>query len=210
MEDKNAPDKKEIDEIISKELSRRQFMRVVGTFTIVACVPLLGSADEVPDSSLPASLGYILVDSKKCQGCATCMIACSLINEGCVNLSLSRIQVIQDPTAGWPDDIGLYQCRQCLEPACVSACPAGAIHVEKANGFIRYVDKTQCVGCGRCFRSCPHEPARSMVAPDDAFSGNRKSRKCDLCLNAPYHWDSAGGGVNGIRACESLCPWTGR
>lgn len=64
MEDKNAPDKKEIDEIISKELSRRQFMRVVGTFTIVACVPLLGSADEVPDSSLPASLGYILVDLK--------------------------------------------------------------------------------------------------------------------------------------------------
>ena len=45
-----------------------------------------------------------------------------------------------------------------------------------------------------------------MVAPDPLFGGTLKSRKCDLCLNAPYHWDPAGGGVEGQQACVASCP----
>ena len=44
------------------------------------------------------------------------------------------------------------------------------------------------------------------MAPDDTFEGSRKSRKCDLCANAPYHWDDAGGGPEGTQACVEVCP----
>ena len=43
----------------------------------------------------PLSGGYLLTDSKKSQGCQLCMMTCSLVHEGEVNLSLARIQVMQ-------------------------------------------------------------------------------------------------------------------
>ena len=48
-------------------------------------------------AAIPASQGYLLVDTKKCQGCATCMLACSLVHEGKQSLYLARIQVLQNP-----------------------------------------------------------------------------------------------------------------
>lgn len=51
------------------------------------------------------------------------MLDCSLVHEGAENLSLSRIQIIQDSFQKWPDDVAIEQCRQCVEPACVEACP---------------------------------------------------------------------------------------
>ena len=65
------------------------------------------------------------------------MLACSLVHEGYICQSLSRIQVLQDSFIGWPDDIDIEQCRQCLDPACVEACPVGALHVDTENGNIR-------------------------------------------------------------------------
>ena len=74
--------------------------------------------------------GYILVDSKKCQGCQSCMMACSMVHEGEINLSLARIQVMQNILSNWPDDIKIVQCRQCANPLCVPACPTGALYVD--------------------------------------------------------------------------------
>ena len=42
----------------------------------------------VPGEIIPESKGYLLVDSKKCTGCASCMFACSLAHEGKLNLNL--------------------------------------------------------------------------------------------------------------------------
>ncbi len=33
------------------------------------------------------------------------MLVCSLVHEGEENLSLSRIQILQDPFGRWPDDL---------------------------------------------------------------------------------------------------------
>ena len=73
--------------------------------------------------TLPLSEGYLLVDSRICQGCQSCMMVCSLVHEGEANFSLSRIQVMQDILRNWPDDIKIVQCRQCANPLCVEACP---------------------------------------------------------------------------------------
>lgn len=149
--------------------------------------------------AFPVSGGYLVVDSRKCQGCASCMMACSLVHEGKENLNLSRIQMTQDSFAGTYEDLILAQCRQCVYPACVEACPTGALHPDQANGGVRMVDDSKCIGCMRCIEACPYQPARIQW---NAESG--KAQKCDLCADTPF-W-SEQGGVEGKQACVEVCP----
>ena len=137
----------------------------------------------------------------------SCMLACSLVNEGVENLSLSRIQIIQNSFEKWPYDLTIEQCRQCVDPACVAACPEDALGVDTLFGNVRrVVDIEKCVGCGACVEACPYTPSRSVVMPDEMHGGDLKARKCGLCADAPYHWDPAGGGPKGKQACVEVCP----
>lgn len=149
--------------------------------------------------AFPLSQGYLLVDSKKCQGCLSCMMVCSLVHDGAASLSLSRIQVMQNILKKWPDDIKIAQCRQCANPVCVRACPTGALYVDTANGNVRVIDESKCDGCQKCITACPFLPQRIMWNPE-----TRKAIKCDLCLNTPYR--SKKGGPDGSQACVEICP----
>jgi len=98
------------------------------------------SGGEIKDSGR-----RLLIDQKKCQGCMTCMLACSLVHEGKENLSLSRIQVVQSSFEKYPNDINTRygeSCDLCLDTpywneqggvdgkqACVEACPLGAVRL---------------------------------------------------------------------------------
>ncbi|NMC31003.1 MAG: 4Fe-4S binding protein [Veillonellaceae bacterium] len=44
-------------------------------------------------------------------------------------------------------------CRNCLAHSCIASCPRKAISVVANRSFI---DKTKCVECGLCKRSCPY------------------------------------------------------
>ncbi len=95
------------------------------------------------DEGIKGKRGYLLIDQKKCQGCMTCMLVCSLVHEGKENLSMSRIQVIQSSFEKYPNDIEtrpVESCDLCLDTpfwneqggvegkqACVEACPLGAV-----------------------------------------------------------------------------------
>jgi protein NrfC len=182
--------------------SRRDFLTfsrniIIGTGVLGLAPGLIWLDNAV--AAIPASEGYLLVDTKKCQGCASCMLACSLVHEGVENLTLSRIQVIQNSFESFPEDVTIEQCRQCVEPACVEACPVDAIEASAKYGNVRMVDETKCIGCGDCAEACPYVPSRAVVSDE-------KSRKCDLCTVTPYHWDDAGGGPNGKQACVEVCP----
>jgi protein NrfC len=209
-------------------VTRRDFLKVTGAIVIVVgtggCsffeseeTPTPTSAPTptntpgsdqilVPADGIPPADGYLLVDIKKCQGCASCMLACSLIHDGVESLSLSRIQVMQDSFAPFPTDLTIEQCRQCVSPPCVEVCPTDALEPDPRYGHVRIVDKAKCIGCGLCFDACPYTPSRSFLAADEAYDNEAKARKCDLCANAPYHWDAAGGGPDGKQACVAVCP----
>jgi protein NrfC len=205
-----------------RKITRRDFIKVTGAIIMVAGMggcgrsgddesPTLadGSAEEpilVTADGIPPADGYLLVDTEKCQGCASCMLACSLIHEGVESLSLSRIQILQDSFESFPNDLTIEQCRQCIDPACVKACPTGALAAHAGHGNVRMVDKEKCIGCGLCHDACPYAPSRAFVAVDRAYDDKIKSRKCDLCANAPYHWDEAGGGPEGKQGCVAVCP----
>jgi protein NrfC len=190
-----------------KTFSRRDFIRLSGGAALT-----LGASGLFPGmfwvdeglAAIPASEGYLLVDTKKCQGCLSCMLACSLVHEGVENLSNARIQVIQDSFNSFPDDLTLEQCRQCVDPACVKICPRDALTVNSKHGNVRMVDEDKCIGCGSCVKACPYTPARTIPAMN--ANGYRVAKKCDLCANTPFHWDEAGGGPKGKQACVEVCP----
>ena len=129
--------------------SRRDFIKLSGaTFLslgIGGCQSLAFWKTEEEVAVIPVAEGYLLVDMKKCAGCYSCMLTCSLVHHGEENLSLARIQVVQDPFEPFPNDIYLSQCRQCVEPACVEVCPVEALRAEPKFGNIRVVDQEKCM-----------------------------------------------------------------
>jgi protein NrfC len=182
-----------------KHISRRNFLKFTGTVAIGAGVlPKLIWVDEAI-AAIPISEGYLLVDTKKCQGCLSCMLACSLVHEGTENLSLARIQILQNSFGKFPDDLTIAQCRQCVESPCVEACPEKALFVDKKQGNIRIIDVKKCIGCKACIQACPFEPGRALWNPE-----KKRALKCDLCSDAPF-W-SEKGGVKGKQACVEVCP----
>jgi protein NrfC len=199
-----------------KGVSRREFLTgaglVIGGAAVGAAVGTVvvksgaqpaakigqGNLLSSVQAAIPVSTAYLVVDSLKCCGCQTCMMACSMVHDGVADTSLSRMQVTQDPFVPFPQDLNVYQCRQCVTPNCVLSCPTGACHVDDANGNVRVIDQDKCIGCGTCITACPHPPHRTVFNPD-----TKKASKCDLCINTPY-WGEKGG-PNGKQACISVC-----
>jgi protein NrfC len=194
--------------------NRRDFLKASGTVYLVAAVgcskeaaqehpktPPEPPTEKVDASKIefPPSQGYLLVDFRKCQGCLTCMLGCSLAHEGKENLSLARLQVVQDPFCRFPEDVALEPCRQCVDPECVKSCPTGALHVDKNNGNIRTVDREKCDGCLNCVQACPFDTGRAIWNHERG-----RAMKCDLCADAPY-W-SEKGGPDGKQVCVEVCP----
>jgi protein NrfC len=193
-----------------KRYTRRDFLVTGGA---VAAVDAFGAGAQAkkpssataqkpsknPGVSYPASKGYLVYDSKKCAGCVTCMLSCSLVHQGKENLSLARIQVIQNAFGKFPDDLKMAVCRQCVTPVFVQQCPTGAAFVDSAHGNVRRIDLEKCIGCKTCLSACPQQPNRTVFNP---VLG--KSSKCDLCLDTPY-WNEKGG-PSGKQACVEACP----
>lgn len=184
-----------------KKIARREFLTgsgaVIAAGALGVCAPQPAEGASV--AYLP-STGYIVYDSRLCLGCQSCMFACSLTHEGEANPALSRIQIIRDAPSftKYPYDIVMSVCRQCVSPLCVQNCPTGACHVDEANGNVRRIDQSKCIGCQRCITACPQRPHRTVWNPV-----KMKSTKCDLCIDAPF-WGKKGG-PSGTQACIETC-----
>ena len=125
----------------------------------------------------------ILTDITKCIGCLECVAACKKTyglemdvprvwqkNDG---LSANNwTSVIQKPNKHFIRK----QCRHCLEPACASACPVGALHKTDFGAII--YDSDKCLGCRYCMMACPYGIPRY-----DWEEAVPYVRKCIMCYD---------------------------
>ncbi len=65
-------------------------------------------------------------------------------------------------------------CNHCLNPACVAACPSGALHKRGEDGVV-VADPSRCRGWRHCVSACPYKKTYFNWA-----SG--KAEKCILCF----------------------------
>ena len=117
---------------------------------------------------------FILVDYEKCHGCNSCTLACSIVKTGKFNIEKANISIVEIHHSGLTLPVF---CLQCLDPACMEACPAGAIYRNEENGAV-IINENLCVGCKMCIMACP------IGGPwiDDE---NHRIMKCDLCGGDP-------------------------
>jgi len=64
-------------------------------------------------------------------------------------------------------------CEHCLNPACVAACPSGAIYKREEDGIV-LIDQDKCRGWRMCVSACPYKKIY--------YNWNTgKSEKCTFC-----------------------------
>jgi formate dehydrogenase iron-sulfur subunit len=124
----------------------------------------------------------ILTDVTKCIGCQECVRACKLANGLGPELphrwnladglsARSWTSVVEGPRGSFVRK----QCRHCLQPACVSACPVAALR-QTDSGAVIY-DRERCMGCRYCMMACPFGVPRYEWDQPVPYV-----RKCTLCL----------------------------
>jgi len=65
-------------------------------------------------------------------------------------------------------------CNHCTHPACVEACPAGAMYKRPEDGIVLR-DEERCTGSRRCMRACPYKKIYFNHA-------RNVSQHCNLCF----------------------------
>ena len=194
------------------KIKRRDFLKgLAGSAVLAVASPAMAASSE--KSRLPDALG-ILYDSTLCVGCQVCMVACKKANnmpiefsgpqqqwDNPVDLSSKTLNIIKVYENGTPKakdrEIDGYafvkrHCMHCVDPACVSACPATAMTKDPKTGIVSY-NKDACIGCRYCQVACPFDIPKFEW--DNPFP---KIVKCQLCS----HLIAKGQ----ISACCSACP----
>ena len=134
-----------------------------------------------------------MIDTTRCISCRACQVACKrqhhldaekthfFMTAGYQNplhRSSRTWNLITFNESVGPEgfrwEFGRRQCFHCLEPACVTACPVGALH-KKDSGPVCY-DESRCLGCRYCQIACPFNAPRF-----EWDSAMPEIKKCDLC-----------------------------
>lgn len=132
----------------------------------------------------------LVIDSKKCIDCKSCVVACRAENN--VPLGYSRNWIDEEHRGQWPKLLAAFepgQCQHCQSPACVRVCPTGASY-QRPDGIV-VINEAECVGCRYCIIACPY---------DARFFREDKGvvEKCDFCAKRVDRGE--------LPACVETCP----
>ena len=134
----------------------------------------------------------MLIDTTWCVGCQACEEACQAVNNlpaDCDQSDLSACKFTKVFERG--DYYVRKMCMHCIDPACASVCPVGAMQ-KTEEGPVVY-DEDKCIGCRYCMQACPFQiPTYEWDSPVP------RVRKCWFC------YDRVAEGKQ--PACAEECP----
>jgi anaerobic dimethyl sulfoxide reductase subunit B len=133
----------------------------------------------------------ILFIQKKCIQCHGCEVACKSWRNVEIGVNWRRVNICWH--GGYPDVKMvpvMVACLHCAKPACVAACPTGAIEKRAADGVV-LVNQEKCIGCKVCLEACPYSVPQ--------FGADGKMQKCDRCFQETD-------GRCSVPPCVATCP----
>jgi len=195
---------------MSTPINRRQALLGIvglgGTVAETLAAPVFASEHPAHPVAPPDAVS-MLYDNTICTGCKACMAACSEANGLPPDTALSGglwhmpadldsktkniIKLYQEPS-GTGFAYVKKQCMHCLDPACVTGCPFGAL--EKNQWGAVTWDASRCIGCRFCEVACPFD-----VPKFEWDRWNPKIVKCEFCFDQRLK-------QNREPACTAVCP----
>jgi formate dehydrogenase iron-sulfur subunit len=151
----------------------------------------------------------ILNDTTKCIGCRACQVACKSWNDlpgektsfsetwsnpkylDADNFNRLIFREIVSPEGKVTWHFVSRRCMHCLTPACVSACPVGALK-KMPDGPVAYNDDI-CIGCRYCMMACPFQIPKFEWSKAVPYI-----RKCTFCADRQKNGEEP--------ACTVTCP----
>ena len=143
-------------------------------------------------------------DQSRCVSCKVCAVGCkdwNQVNPGPVRWRNAKTYETNTAPHFFPLSMS---CNHCEEPACATACGAGAIIKRQIDGLV-YVDRDKCIGLQSCISSCPF--AEPKIADDFqepvAYVGwqiRHPMQKCFFCM------EKLDGGNGDRPVCVDSCP----
>jgi formate dehydrogenase iron-sulfur subunit len=196
-------------------MTRRGFLSKAGA-TVLCATPATVAGLSIGGGGKDGNIGgvageqaAILYDSTLCIGCRACEMACAEENqlgrtneeifEGCSFQDQRALGsevfscVTQHPLRADPSAVafGKVQCMHCLDPACASVCPVGAMEKTPEGPVVWHSEL--CLGCRYCMMACPFEVPRFEWG-----SVNPRIRKCEMCYERVRDGERP--------ACVEICP----
>jgi formate dehydrogenase iron-sulfur subunit len=134
----------------------------------------------------------MLIDLTRCIGCEACVWACKETNGQPRETGVAKLSATTWSALERHQGVAVRrQCMHCLEPACASVCPVGALS-KSAAGPVVY-DASKCIGCRYCMVGCPFN------VPKYEWSSNLPTvKKCLFCFQRQAE------GL--VPACAAACP----
>ncbi len=141
-------------------------------------------------------------DQSRCIGCNSCTVAC----KDYYNTNPGPVRWRRHQTHEFLDTEGVFYslvmaCNHCEEPACMSACGAGAI-TKRPDGIV-VVDRDKCQNLQSCIVACPF--AEPGIADDRQENGGESTwlvehpmQKCNMCVELQDKGEKP--------VCERSCP----
>jgi anaerobic dimethyl sulfoxide reductase subunit B (iron-sulfur subunit) len=129
-------------------------------------------------------------DVDRCVLCRACEVACKAVHN--IEPGIKWMRVVDIWGGVYPNVTRAFlalACMHCRKPACVEACPTGAISKRVEDGIV-VVDRDKCNGCSGCrdcLSACPYGVPQ--------FDDNGIMQMCDFCT-----------GINIEPACAVSCP----
>jgi len=192
---------------MAASMNRRQALKGMVGIAGTAVGAMTARAEEHPAHPVAAPDAVaMLYDNTICTGCKACMPACNEANGLPPDTVLSGglWDMPADLNSKTKNIIKLYnepdasafafvkrQCMHCLDPACVSGCPFGAL--KKSDWGAVTWNSSLCIGCRYCEVGCPFD-----VPKFEWNNWNPKVVKCEFCYDRLKKDEQP--------ACTAVCP----